>query len=106
MVRVIIEHQAKNPKDAKQVIAIILELRDEAMKRRGYITGETLVNTEDECNIIVISTWHYAENWKEWEKSEACLKLTGKEVPFLVKPLSYRTYQYYMVREKRVWSTF
>ena len=105
MVRVIIEHQAKTPKDAKQVIDIIHEIRDEIIKRPGYITGETLINTEDECNIIVISTWHYAENWKDWEKSEACLKLTDKEIPFLAKPLSYRTYQYYMVREKRVWST-
>ena len=105
MVRVIIEHQAKNPGDAKRVIDIIHEIRDEIIKRPGYITGETLVNTEDECNIIVISTWHYIENWKDWEKSEACQALTAKEVPFLTKPLSYRTYQYYMVREKRVWST-
>ena len=106
MVRVIIEHQAKSPEDAKQVIAVIHEIRDEIMKRPGYITGETLINTGDECNIIVISTWHYADNWKDWEKSEACIKLHEKEAPFLAKPLWVRAYQYYMVKENRVWSTY
>jgi heme-degrading monooxygenase HmoA len=106
MVRVIIEHQAKSPEDAKKVIAIIHEIRDEIIKHPGYITGETLINTEDECNIIVISTWHYSEHWEEWRKSEACHKLEAKEAPFLAKPLNSRSYNYYMVREKRVWSTF
>jgi len=106
MLRVIIEHQANNPEDAKQVIAIIHEIRDEIMKLPGYITGETLINTEDECNIIVISTWHYLKQWKEWLKSGTCRKLEGKEGQFLAKPLSHRAYQYHMVREKRVWSTY
>ena len=106
MVRVIIEHQAKNLENAEKVIDLIHEIRDEIMKLPGYITGETLINTEDECNIIVISTWHYVDQWKEWLKSETCRKLEEKEVPFLAKPLSHRPYQYHMVREKRVWSTY
>jgi len=106
MLRVIIEHQANNPEDAKKVIAIIREIRDEIMKLPGYITGETLINAEDECNIIVISTWHHLENWKEWLKSDMCRRLEKKEAPFLAKPLSHRPYQYHMVREKRVWSTY
>jgi len=101
-----IEHQAKSQEDAKKVIAIIREIRDEIMKLPGYITGETLINTEDECNIIVISTWHHLENWEEWGKSETCKKLEGKEVPFLAKPLNKRAYQYHMVKENRVWSTY
>ena len=56
MVRVIIEHQARNTRDDERILAIIRELRNEAMRRRGYITGETLVNTEDTRNILVIST--------------------------------------------------
>ena len=106
MLRVIIEHQAKNPEDAKKVIDIIREIRDEIMKLPGYITGETLINTEDECNIIVISTWHHIENWQDWINSETCRKLEAKETSFLAKPLSHRPYQYHMVREKRVWSTY
>ena len=106
MIRVVIEHQAKDPEAAKQVIAIIHEIRDEIMKLPGYITGETLLNTEDECNIIVISTWHYVAQWKKWRKSETCRKLEARHKPFLAKLLSHRVYQYHMVREKRIWSTY
>jgi quinol monooxygenase YgiN len=106
MVRVIIEHQVKDAKDAERVLDLIRELRNEAMKRQGYITGETLVNTKDTCNILVISTWHNLKNWQEWDTSETRLKITEGINPLLVKPYTVRTYQYYLVREKRVWSTF
>ena len=102
MVRVIIEHQAK---DVEGVIAGILELRNEAMKRQGYITGETLVNTEDSSNVLVISTWQNLNAWQEWDTSEIRVKITQKINPLLVKPYEVRTYSYYKVRQDRVWST-
>ena len=106
MVRVIIEHQVKEVKDVERIIATMRELRNEAMKRSGYITGETLVNTEDDRNVLVISTWHRLENWQEWDTSETRLKITEGVKPLLVKPYTVRTYQFHFVREKRVWSTF
>jgi len=106
MVRVIIEHQVKDAKDVERVLVLIRELRNEAMKRQGYITGETLVNTEDTRNILVISTWHNVENWQEWDTSETRVKITKGIKPLLAKPYTVGTYQYHLVREKRVWSTF
>lgn len=106
MVRVIIEHQVKDAKDVESVLSLIRELRNEAMKCWGYITGETLVNTEDECNVLVISTWHDPENWQNWDTSETRLKITEGISPLLVKPYAVRTYRYHLIREKRVWSTF
>ena len=106
MVRVIIEHQVKDSKNVESVLDLIRELRNEAMKRQGYITGETLVNTEDTRNILVISTWHDLKNWQDWDTSETRLKITEGIKPLLVKPYTVRTYRYHLVREKRVWSTF
>ena len=106
MVRVIIEHQAKDAKDVKRLINLIRELRNEAMKRSGYITGETLVNTEDTCNVLVISTWQSVEHWKTWDTSETRVKITQRVNPLLTEPYAVRMYSYYLVREKRVWSTF
>jgi quinol monooxygenase YgiN len=106
MVRVIIEHQVRDAEDVERVLSIIHELRNEAMRRQGYITGETLVNTEDPCNVLVISTWNELQNWQEWDTSETRLKITEEINPLLVKPYTVRTYRYYLVREKRVWSTF
>ncbi len=106
MVRVIIEHRTKDAKSAERLINVIRELRDEAMKQPGYITGETLINTEDICNVLVISTWQSAEHWKAWDTSETRVKRTQQVKPLLTEPYTVRTYSYYLVREKRVWSTF
>ena len=95
MIRAIIEHQANNPEDAEKIIAIIRKIRDEIMKLPGYISGETLINTEDECNIIVISTWEALEQWKEWWESQKTWRELEEETPFLAKPLSHRSYQYH-----------
>ena len=106
MVRVIIEHQAKDAKDVERLINLIRELRNEAMKRSGYITGETLVNTEDTCNVLVISTWQNVEDWQTWDTSETRVKITQGINPLLAKPYTVRTYRYQLVPENRVWSTF
>jgi len=103
MVRVIIEHKAR---DAERVIDIIRELRNEAMKQPGYITGETLVNTEDTSNVLVISTWQNLEDWEAWDTSETRLKITEPIKQLLVEPYTVRTYRYYLIRQNRVWSTF
>ncbi len=106
MVRVIIEHRAKDAKGVERLIDLIRELRNEAMKQPGYITGETLVNTEDARNVLVISTWQSLENWKAWDTSETRGKITQLINPLLAEPYTVRIYHYYLVREKRVWSTF
>ena len=103
MVRVIVQHRAK---DAEKLIDVIRELRNEAMKQPGYITGETLVNTEDPSNVMVISTWQSAEDWKAWDTSETRAKITKRVNELLVEPYRVDIYRYYLLRQNRVWSTF
>ena len=105
MIRVIIERRLKEGK-REDLIPLLMKLRTEAIHHPGYITGETLVNTEDTCNILVISTWQSLENWKAWDTSETRDKITQRINPLLAEPYTVRTYNYSLVREKRVWSTF
>lgn len=106
MIRVIIEHQLKEAEDLERFIAIIREIRNEAMKRPGFIIGETLVSTDDPCNVLVITTWYSLENWKAWDTAEKRIDLTKAANALLAKPYTVRTYQFQVVREKRVWTTF
>ena len=102
MVRVIIEHKAKDP---DKLMTVIRDVRNEAMKQRGYITGETLVSTEDPTNVIVITTWQSPEDWNAWDTSEKRIKLNERINELLEEPYKVRTYRHYLVREDRVWST-
>ena len=103
MVRVIIEHKAKDPAG---VIDVIRELRDEAMKQKGYITGETLVNSNDPSNVLVISTWQNLQDWNAWDKSDLRTRITQRALPFLAEPYAVRTFEYQTIRANRVLSIF
>jgi len=55
---------------AKQAFALLNNFRHDAMKRPGYISGETLINHYDPCQITVVSTWQTVEDWIQWEESD------------------------------------
>ena len=99
MVRVFVEHKTHDP---EKLMDVIKELRNEAMKQLGYITGETLVNFEDPTNILVISTWQKAEDWDAWNNSENRHNITEKIKELLDEPYSVRLYHYSVVRQNRV----
>lgn len=103
MVRVIIEHKAK---DTEKLAKVIGRVTTEAMKQHGYITGEFRVNTEDPTNVLVMSTWDKIEDWKAWDNSEAKTRIKPQIDNLLVEPYTVRTFDYCLVKENRVWSIF
>jgi heme oxygenase (mycobilin-producing) len=103
MVRVIVEHPTKSKEDAEKLIGVILELRHEAMKQPGYITGETLIDMNDPCSVLVISTWNKPENWEAWDKSESRVELTRQKLlPLLREPYTIRYFTYAKMSVGRV----
>jgi len=105
MVRVIVEHQLKDKKETEAYIQVMRELTNEARKQSGYITGETLVNTEDERNIIVIATWHSSKHFNDWYTPERRQKVNGMYPRILTETPKIRIYSHVMERKGRVWST-
>jgi quinol monooxygenase YgiN len=90
MIRVLIERKLKN---REQISKLIRQIRIAAMAQRGYISSETLLNTEDNGTIAVISTWANVESWKQWEASEQ-RKAMDKEIDLLLaQPQTIRIYQ-------------
>ena len=91
MVRVIIEYQSKG---GPQFLALLRDIRVQAMKQPNYVSGETLVNTEDRSSIVVISTWQSLKDWRKWKASDTRAKLEKETEAFLLKEPSIRTYRY------------
>ena len=104
MVRVVIEHKIKSPEVIDQAIDVIREIRNEAMKQHGFITGETLVNVDDPENMLVISNWENRNAWDTWDKSEKRVELNPRINELLSEPYSVRIFEYYMIQRKRVMS--
>ena len=90
MIKVIIERHVK---ESEPLSPLLRELRVAAMNQPGYITGETLVNTEDKSIFTVISTWHSLEEWKAWEMSEKRADLYKLISRYLFEEPTVRTFQ-------------
>ena len=90
MIRVIIERILKK---RENISKLIQQIRIAAMAQRGYISSETLLNTEDNGAIVVISTWANVESWKKWEASEQRVAMDKEIAPLLERPQIIRTCQ-------------
>lgn len=56
--------------NTEDTLALLNEVRSQALKQPGYISGETLVNHYDPSNITVISTWQTIDDWIRWQESD------------------------------------
>jgi len=68
MIRVMIEQHCQPGKE-EQFRDLLIDLRDMAMRKRGYISGETLRDLIDPLHFKIISTWSTLEDWKKWQGS-------------------------------------
>lgn len=76
-VKILLDRKFKEDPGLEE-LKIINELRMGAMQRKGYVSGETLVDLNDHRRIVVISVWLNIEGWKAWENSDERQKLEAK----------------------------
>lgn len=68
-VKILLERKFKEEPSLEE-IKTINELRMAAMGRKGYVSGETLVDLEDYRRIVVISVWANKSEWDAWVDSD------------------------------------
>ncbi len=92
MIRIMVERHLKAGK-REELLPLLRELRTAAIHHPGYVTGETLANTEYPSNVMVLSTWHSMEDWKAWEKSEQRIDLYARIEALLIEKPRVSIYQ-------------
>ena len=90
-IKIIIDRQFKEPPDAED-IRIFNDLRIRAMGRNGYISGETLVDVDDNKKVVVLSVWSSMEDWTDWRNSREREKLETELSAHLVEPATIRVF--------------
>jgi len=68
-IKIFIKRYVKKGK-TQEAVELLKDVRSHALKQPGYISGETLVNHYDPCNITVVSTWQTIDDWIRWEESD------------------------------------
>ena len=97
MITVSIERRVKSVTD---ILPMLRELRAQAMKAEGYITGVTLIGAEDRSLVTVVLTWKSLKDWEKWEASEIRDKLYQQIRPFLLEEPQVRLYRYLSYQKK------
>jgi heme-degrading monooxygenase HmoA len=55
----------------KDISAMLIQARSNAMKQEGYITSETLTSAKDPNTIMVIAMWRSIADWHNYRDSAA-----------------------------------
>lgn len=90
-IKIIIDRHFKEGPSADD-IRIFNDLRIRAMGQNGYISGETLVDAEDNKKIVVLSVWSSMDNWETWRDSRERETLENRLTPRLEEPAKIRVF--------------
>lgn len=84
-VKVVIERRFL-PGQERRALEILRAMRARCLDEPGYISGETLRDSEDPQAIVVISAWFGLMDWKRWQASEERRAFESKMRPLLASP--------------------
>ncbi len=91
IVKILLERKFKEDPSLEE-IKTINKLRIGAMQQKGYIGGETLVDLNDHCRIVVISTWTHKAGWEAWLNSDERRRLDTSLEKNLKQPPIIRSF--------------
>lgn len=65
---------------------VLRDLRAATTVRRGFISGQTLISSNDPYKLLVISTWTKRKRFDEWRASEKRKEFSEKLTALLETP--------------------
>lgn len=68
-VKVILERRVVVGQE-RRALELLRTIRARCLEEPGYISGETLRDSDDPQTIVVISTWFGLMDWRRWYASE------------------------------------
>jgi heme-degrading monooxygenase HmoA len=83
MVRVLIERRIREGAGAEYE-RTQRELRFEALREHGYLTGETWRDLDDPLHYVVISTWRSRHEWDGWAVCDARRQVLERLAPLVL----------------------
>ena len=90
-VKILLERKFKEDPGFEE-IKTINELRIGAMQWKGYVSGETLVDLNDNRRIVVISVWANKAEWEAWLNSDERRRLEANLNKNLKQPPAIRSF--------------
>ena len=90
-VKVFIKRYVKKGK-TEAAVKLLMDVRSQALKQPGYISGETLINHYDPCNLTVVSTWQTVDDWIRWQESDERSAIEDQLESLQERPANFEIY--------------
>jgi heme-degrading monooxygenase HmoA len=79
-------------KNTLQILSLLNKIRSIALHQQGYISGETLMQSEFPENMAVICSWQRMEDWYAWKNSEERKTYEAMLEIYQTRPTKYEEY--------------
>jgi heme-degrading monooxygenase HmoA len=89
--KILIKRRFK-PGNTPQIVSLLNDIRALAMTQNGYMSGETLMKSQDPDMMVVISTWKDLDSWQHWRNNEGRKKFESMLEIYQVGPTEYEEY--------------
>jgi heme-degrading monooxygenase HmoA len=90
-VKIVIERKFKEA-PTEDDLRVIDEIRIKALRDRGYIGGETVVNADNSREVLVFSAWSSVDDWNSWYTKKDWENLEKTLAPHLEEPAKIRIF--------------
>ena len=90
--KILIKRKFKKGKKP-EIIAMLRELRSQALNQPGYISGETLTSSEDPQTMLVIGTWEDLVSWHNWKRNNTRQTLEQMLATYQVESTEYQEFK-------------
>ncbi len=90
-IKILIDRKFKNPV-SPDILKVIEDIRIKALRQRGYIGGETMLDAEDDRHLLVISLWSSVSDWTAWYEGKDWKVLEKELAPHLAEPVKVRVF--------------
>lgn len=84
-VRVLLKRRFKKD-SVRQGFKLLNELRGYVTIQPGYISGETLISSDDSDQLLVISSWTGRKKWHDWEMNPKRKEFSERMKDLLAEP--------------------
>lgn len=89
--KILIKRKFK-PGNTPQIVTLLNEIRALAMTQEGYMSGETLMKSEEPDAMVVISTWENLDAWRRWRSNRDRNKFESMLEIYQEGPTEYDEY--------------
>jgi heme-degrading monooxygenase HmoA len=89
--KILIKRRFK-PGNTPQIVSLLNEIRALAMNQNGYMSGETLMKSDEPDVMVVISTWKDLDSWQHWRNNTERKKFESMLEIYQEGPTQYDEY--------------